>query len=60
MPLGLKDAELALEAAHELRAPLPVAAVVRDHSISALARGRESWDWLALATAVREAAGLPA
>ncbi len=58
VPLGLKDAELALEAARELRAPLPAAAVVRDHLIGALARGRESWDWSALATAVREAAGL--
>jgi 3-hydroxyisobutyrate dehydrogenase-like beta-hydroxyacid dehydrogenase len=60
VPLGLKDAELALEAARELRAPLPAAAIVRDHLIGALARGRESWDWSALATAVREAAGLSA
>jgi 3-hydroxyisobutyrate dehydrogenase-like beta-hydroxyacid dehydrogenase len=60
VPLGLKDAELALEAARELRAPLPAAAIVRDHLIGAMARGRESWDWSALATAVREAAGLAA
>ncbi len=60
VPLGLKDAELALEAAHELRAPLPAAAIVRDHLIGALGRGRDSWDWSALATAVREAAGLAA
>ena len=60
VPLGLKDAELALEAARELRAPLPTAEIVRDHLIGALARGRESWDWSALATAVREAAGLAA
>jgi len=60
VPLGLKDAELALEAARELRAPLPAASIVRDHLIGALARGRQSWDWSALATAVREAAGLPA
>ena len=60
VPLGLKDAELALEAARDLQAPLPAAAVVRDHLIGALARGRESWDWSALATAVREAAGLSA
>jgi 3-hydroxyisobutyrate dehydrogenase-like beta-hydroxyacid dehydrogenase len=60
VPLGLKDAELALEAARELRAPLPAAAIVRDHLIAALARGRESWDWSALATAVRETAGLAA
>ena len=59
VPLGLKDVELALEAAHDLQAPLPVAGVARDHLITALARGRADWDWGALATAVREAAGLP-
>jgi 3-hydroxyisobutyrate dehydrogenase-like beta-hydroxyacid dehydrogenase len=59
LPLGLKDIELALEAARELRAPLPAAAVVRDHMLGALAHGRDSWDWSALATSVREAAGLP-
>jgi 3-hydroxyisobutyrate dehydrogenase-like beta-hydroxyacid dehydrogenase len=58
VPLGLKDVELALEAARDLRAPLPVAGVARDHLIGALARGRADWDWGALATVVREAAGL--
>lgn len=58
VPLGLKDVELALEAAHDLKAPLPVAGVARDHLITALAHGRGDWDWGALATAVREAAGL--
>ena len=59
VPLGLKDVELALEAGHDLQAPLPTASVARDHLISALARGRGDWDWGALATVVREAAGLP-
>jgi 3-hydroxyisobutyrate dehydrogenase-like beta-hydroxyacid dehydrogenase len=59
VPLGLKDVELALEAGHDLRVPLAVAGVARDHLLSALARGRGDWDWGALATAVREAAGLP-
>ena len=58
VPLGLKDVELALEAAHDLQAPLPVASLARDHLIAALAHGRGDWDWGALATAVREAAGL--
>ena len=40
VPLGLKDVELALEAAHDLRAPLPSASLARDHLIGALARGR--------------------
>jgi 3-hydroxyisobutyrate dehydrogenase-like beta-hydroxyacid dehydrogenase len=59
VPLGLKDVELALEAGRDLRAPLPVAGLARDHLIGALARGRADWDWGALATVVREAAGLP-
>ncbi len=58
VPLGLKDVELALEAGRDLRAPLPAAGLVRDHLIGALARGRADWDWGALATVVREAAGL--
>jgi len=58
VPLGLKDVELALEAARDLRAPLPAASLARDHLIGALARGRADWDWGALATVVREAAGL--
>ena len=58
MPLGLKDVELALDAGHELRVPLPTAALVRDHLLAALARGRESWDWAGLSSVVREAAGL--
>jgi 3-hydroxyisobutyrate dehydrogenase-like beta-hydroxyacid dehydrogenase len=58
VPLGLKDVELALEAGPDLQAPLPVAGVARDHLIGALARGRADWDWGALASVVREAAGL--
>jgi 3-hydroxyisobutyrate dehydrogenase-like beta-hydroxyacid dehydrogenase len=59
VPLGLKDVELALAAGRELRVPLPAAGVVREHLVSTLARGRETWDWSALATVVREDAGLP-
>jgi len=57
--LGLKDVELALAVGHELRVPLPVASVIRDHLIEALARGHDQWDWSGLAAIVREAAGLP-
>jgi 3-hydroxyisobutyrate dehydrogenase-like beta-hydroxyacid dehydrogenase len=58
VPLGLKDVELALAAGRELRVPLPAAGVVREHLVSALARGREAWDWSSLASVVREDAGL--
>ncbi|MFL5399155.1 MAG: NAD(P)-dependent oxidoreductase [Myxococcales bacterium] len=56
--LGLKDANLMLKAAEDLRVPLPLAALARDHYLAALARGRAGWDWAGLASAIREAAGL--
>jgi len=56
--LGLKDANLMLKAAEDLRVPLPLAALARDHYLAALARGRAGWDWGGLASAIREAAGL--
>ncbi|HVX93766.1 MAG TPA: NAD(P)-dependent oxidoreductase [Polyangia bacterium] len=58
VPLGLKDVELALSSGRELRVPLPAAGVVRDHLLGALARGRDGWDWTALASVVRENSGL--
>ena len=59
MPLGLKDVSLALKAGDELKAPLPLASLLRDHFLASLARGREKWDWGGMAAVVREAAGLP-
>jgi 3-hydroxyisobutyrate dehydrogenase-like beta-hydroxyacid dehydrogenase len=59
MPLGLKDVSLALKASDELKAPLPLASLLRDHFLASLAKGREKWDWGGLAGVVREAAGLP-
>ncbi|HEX9602445.1 MAG TPA: NAD(P)-dependent oxidoreductase, partial [Myxococcales bacterium] len=59
MPLALKDVTLALQAGQELRAPLPLASLLRDHLLAALARGRDGWDWAGLASVAREEAGLP-
>jgi 3-hydroxyisobutyrate dehydrogenase-like beta-hydroxyacid dehydrogenase len=56
--LGLKDVNLMLKAADELRSPLPLAGIARDHFLAALARGRDNWDWGGLASAIRESAGL--
>lgn len=47
--LGLKDTELALEAAESARSPLPFAAVIRDHYLQALAYGHGELDWAAVA-----------
>lgn len=60
LPLGLKDVGLALEAGEELRAPLPLAGLLRDRLLTALARDRAHFDWSGLASVIREEAGLPA
>jgi 3-hydroxyisobutyrate dehydrogenase-like beta-hydroxyacid dehydrogenase len=60
LPLGLKDVELVLQAGEELRAPLPLAGLVRDRLLTALARDRAHFDWSGLASVIREEAGLPA
>lgn len=57
LPLGLKDVRLVMEAAEALNVPMPVASLVRDHFISALARGWEEKDWSAVSLVSAEAAG---
>jgi 3-hydroxyisobutyrate dehydrogenase-like beta-hydroxyacid dehydrogenase len=57
--LGLKDLGLVLDTGQRLRTPLPLANVIHDHMLTGLARGRGNQDWSALASVVREAAGLP-
>ena len=56
--LGLKDLRLVLAAAEEAAAPMPVASVIRDHFVSAVARGWADLDWSALAKVVAGDAGL--
>ena len=56
--LGLKDVRLVLAAADEVAVPMPVATVIRDHYLSAVARGWGDLDWAALAKVVAEDAGL--
>jgi 3-hydroxyisobutyrate dehydrogenase-like beta-hydroxyacid dehydrogenase len=58
LALGLKDVGLALEASQDVAAPLPLASVIRDHFLSAVAHGRENADWSALAEVAGRAAGL--
>jgi 3-hydroxyisobutyrate dehydrogenase-like beta-hydroxyacid dehydrogenase len=55
---GLKDVDLFLDASAEARAPLPFAAIVRDHVVAALARGLEHKDWSAVSEIARVNAGL--
>jgi 3-hydroxyisobutyrate dehydrogenase-like beta-hydroxyacid dehydrogenase len=58
VPLGLKDVRLVLAAAEAVSAPLPIAGIVRDHLLTALARGRQDWDWSSIASISAENAGL--
>ena len=56
--LGLKDVRLALSAAEDVDAALPIASLVRDHMLNALARGMEKKDWSVLGVLAAENAGL--
>jgi len=58
LKLGLKDVRQVLEAAQELGSPMPVASLVRDHLVSAMAHGQESLDWSSLALVLARSAGL--
>jgi 3-hydroxyisobutyrate dehydrogenase-like beta-hydroxyacid dehydrogenase len=55
---GLKDVRLALSAAEEVTTPMPLASLIRDHYLSAMAKGWGDIDWAALARVVEENAGL--
>ena len=56
--LGLKDTRLALEAADAVSVPLPLASLLRDHFLAAVANGKGDMDWAALALLAAENAGL--
>jgi 3-hydroxyisobutyrate dehydrogenase-like beta-hydroxyacid dehydrogenase len=56
--LGLKDVQLALSAAGEHAVPLPVASLVRDHLLTAVAQGNQNSDWASVAAVCAENAGL--
>lgn len=58
LALGLKDVELALQTARESQMPMPLASLVRDRLIAAVAKGRGDIDWTGLALGVSEEAGL--
>lgn len=55
---GLKDARLALAASDEVDAPLPIAGILRDHYLSAMAWGWGDADWAALARVSAVEAGI--
>ena len=58
LTLGLKDVNLALDAAKAKQADLPAAEIVRENMDQAVAQGLGDKDWSALAQATRRRAGL--
>ncbi len=59
LPLGLKDVRLVLQAAERQSVPMPIASVLRDRFVTALARGYENSDWSVIGRVAAEDAGLP-
>jgi len=57
--LGKKDLALALDAADGLQVPLPLASLIHDHFLEAIATGMGEKDWAALASLAAAKAGLP-
>ena len=58
LPLGLKDMRLVHAAGEAVSAPMPLASLLRDNYIDALAHGGETKDWSAVAEVARRRAGL--
>jgi 3-hydroxyisobutyrate dehydrogenase-like beta-hydroxyacid dehydrogenase len=58
LALGRKDLDLVVQTAGACQAPMPLANLVRDRLIAAMAKGRADMDWSALALGAAEDAGL--
>jgi 3-hydroxyisobutyrate dehydrogenase-like beta-hydroxyacid dehydrogenase len=58
LALGLKDVRLVLGAADSVAVPMPIASLMRDHLLSAVARGKADLDLTALAQVIAEDAGI--
>jgi len=56
--LGLKDVKLALAAADQVDASLPIASLIRDHMLMAIGRGFDGQDWSVLGKLAAENAGI--
>ena len=59
LELGAKDVGLALQAGGEAKVPMPIASVLRDRFLNALAKGRGDSDWSAIALSAFEDAAVP-
>jgi 3-hydroxyisobutyrate dehydrogenase-like beta-hydroxyacid dehydrogenase len=58
MPLGFKDNRLVLAAAEEVEAPIPMASLIHDRFLEAMAQGLGNADWSAISRVSLRDAGL--
>jgi len=58
LPLGFKDVRLVMQAAEAQAVPMPIASVLHDRFVTALARGYERMDWSVIGQVAAEDAGL--
>lgn len=58
LPLGLKDNRLVMAAAEEKSVPLPLASLIHDRFIAAMANGLAESDWSAISSMAMRDAGL--
>jgi len=58
LKLGLKDVRLVLKAADECGAPLPIASLIHDQLLAAMAEGKGDHDWASLAQIAARNAGV--
>ena len=56
--LGLKDIRLMLEAAEEFAAPMPLASLIHDNFLSAMAHGQSEQDWASVIRVASRNAGI--
>lgn len=58
LPLGLKDNRLVRAAAADVAVPMPLASLVNDLFLAAIAQGMGEWDWSAIAGVTFKNAGV--
>jgi 3-hydroxyisobutyrate dehydrogenase-like beta-hydroxyacid dehydrogenase len=58
LKLGLKDVRLVLDTALECQSPMPLASLLRDHLLAALAQGQGEMDWSSVSRVLAKGAGL--
>ncbi|MDH5537633.1 MAG: NAD-binding protein, partial [Betaproteobacteria bacterium] len=58
LKLGMKDVELALQAGKDTDVPLPLAALLQEQHLAAIAHGYGDKEWASLGNYIAQQAGL--